>query len=147
MKLVLVTVAFDVATGAFPPDPLGAIDGEVVSVVEHFFVQSGVPHLLLVVHHRPRAASRDKTSPRDDGPRSTLTDDERALYDRLRTWRTGRAQVEAVPPYVVFSNRQIAAIARLRPVSATALAAIEGIGEAKVAKFGHDVLAVVAHVD
>lgn len=105
------------AEAAFPSQPLGGIDGEVVSVVEHFFEQGVLPRLLLVVHHRP---ARDDARPRREpdtrvGPRSELSQDEQALYDRLRTWRNGRAQADGVPPYVLLTNRQLAEVARLRP--------------------------------
>jgi hypothetical protein len=48
-----VTVSLDPETGVFPAHPLDGIDGEILSVVEHFFHFAGLPHLLLVVHHRP----------------------------------------------------------------------------------------------
>ena len=37
MKLRLITVAFDSEQGGFPADPLASVEGEVISVVEHFF--------------------------------------------------------------------------------------------------------------
>lgn len=66
------------------------------------------------------------------------------MFERLRAWRNGRAQAEGVPPYVLLTNRQLAATARERPGTLAALKAIEGIGEARAARFGTELLAVVA---
>lgn len=48
------------------------------------------------------------------------------------------------PPYVLLHNRQLAQIARTRPVAMTALREIDGIGEAKASRFGAALLAMVA---
>ncbi len=60
MELELITVAFDPESGGFPQEPLCDVEGEVLSVIEHFFEHSGVPHLLLVVHHRPTRGNTDR---------------------------------------------------------------------------------------
>ena len=150
MQLRLVTLAFDPAAGGFPPEPLADLEGEIVSVVEHFFSHEGRPHLLLVVHHRPPAKARPARERRVGSPggppnlRATLSGPERALYDRLRAWRNGRAETDGVPPYVILSNRQLTEVARRRPDTLAALQAIKGIGSAKAQRYGEAMLAVVA---
>lgn len=151
MQLKLITVPFDAETGGFPVDPLRGIEGEIVSVVEHFFTHAGLPHLLLVVHHRPprdlRAApqiSQPNERPVEIAARLQLTEPERELFDRLRAWRNARAQAEGVPPYVLLTNRQVAEIAKCRPQSLTGLREVDGIGEAKAQKFGRDLLTLVS---
>lgn len=152
MELSLVTVALDPARGEFPERPLAGIEGELVSVVEHFFFHDGAPRLLLVVQHRravggPGAQPRaDRKRARRPDPRVELAEHERPLYDALRAWRQGRAQAEGVPPYVLLTNRQIADIARRRPEGRAGLREIEGIGEAKATKLGGEVLRVVGEL-
>jgi ATP-dependent DNA helicase RecQ len=46
-------------------------------------------------------------------------------------------------PYMVFQNRTIAAIDRTRPDSLAALDRIPGLGAAKIARFGADLLAII----
>ena len=48
-----------------------------------------------------------------------------------------------VPPYVVFHDRTLAEIAHRRPSSAASLAAIPGVGPAKLDRYGESVLAVL----
>ena len=144
MRLRLITVAFDPDRGAFPEDPLAGIDGEIVTAVEHFFEHDGLPHLLLVVHHRQPEpdVSRGRGARRDD-PAAELDPAGRALFDRLRAWRNARAEADGVPAYVVLTNRQLASLAATRPGTATALKAIDGIGEGRVARYGNDLLAAL----
>lgn len=149
MQIKLITIAFEPESGTFPGDPLSNLDGEVVSVVEHFFQHGGVPHLLLVVHYRPGREVKDPRSarpshgPADGGVRSTLDESEKALYDRLRAWRNGRAQADGVPPYVLLTNRQLGELAQRRPQTLAGLCEIQGIGEAKSGRFGKDLLALL----
>jgi len=65
-----------------------------------------------------------------------LTPEQFARFVRLRTLRKELADKEAVPPYAVFTNEQLAQIVRLEAPSATAMAGIPGIGQAKMAKYG-----------
>jgi ATP-dependent DNA helicase RecQ len=148
LDLRLVTVSYDPESGAFPESPLADLPGEIVSVVEHFFFHDGLPRLLLVVQHHPkeeRAAARGtgRRAPRAD-PRLGLTGDEAAFYDRLRTWRRGRAEADGVPPYVILNNRELAELARRRPTSLTALRDLEGIGQNKAQRYGPDLLQLLA---
>jgi DNA helicase-2/ATP-dependent DNA helicase PcrA len=66
------------------------------------------------------------------------------LLATLRDWRTERARGLKVPPYVVFTDATLTAIAERRPVDSAGLVAISGIGAAKLDKFGSEVLALIA---
>lgn len=66
------------------------------------------------------------------------------LLAKLREWRTERARGLKVPPYVVFTDATLVAIAERRPADAAGLVSISGIGAAKLDKFGTEVLALVA---
>jgi ATP-dependent DNA helicase RecQ len=66
------------------------------------------------------------------------------LFQRLKAWRAGQARAQGVPAYVIFHDATLAEIARRRPVDAGGLAAIPGLGGAKLARYGEGLLAVVA---
>jgi ATP-dependent DNA helicase RecQ len=66
------------------------------------------------------------------------------LFEALRAWRRERASEQKLPPYVIFHDTTLAAITRRRPTSADALARIGGVGQAKLERYGADVLTVVA---
>jgi ATP-dependent DNA helicase RecQ len=66
------------------------------------------------------------------------------LFEALRIWRRERAAEQMLPPYVIFHDSVLAAIARRRPATAEALAGINGVGQSKLDRYGADVLRVVA---
>ncbi|MFI9628225.1 ATP-dependent DNA helicase UvrD2 [Streptomyces sp. NPDC052042] len=76
----------------------------------------------------------------DDCP----SDMDEALYERLRDWRAVRAKEIGQPPYCVFTDKTLMAIAEAVPGSAGELAVISGVGTRKLNRFGTAVLAICA---
>lgn len=65
-----------------------------------------------------------------------LTEADVELFERLRALRLRLAQEAAVPPYVIFHDATLAAMAAARPVTEEELLALPGIGEKKLATYG-----------
>jgi DNA helicase-2/ATP-dependent DNA helicase PcrA len=65
-------------------------------------------------------------------------DDE--LFEDLRAWRLRRAQEQKVPAFVVFTDATLVAIAETVPENLAALAAVPGVGRAKLERYGSEVL-------
>src|SRR5499433_3512645 len=65
------------------------------------------------------------------------------LFEALRAWRREQAAEQRVPPYVIFHDATLSAIARERPASADELARVSGVGQSKLKRYGADVLKVV----
>jgi DNA helicase-2/ATP-dependent DNA helicase PcrA len=63
--------------------------------------------------------------------------------ERLRAWRLERAREDGVPPYVVFHDAVLHAIADARPKSLGELSQIAGVGPSKLERYGADVLALL----
>jgi DNA helicase-2/ATP-dependent DNA helicase PcrA len=66
-----------------------------------------------------------------------------ALFERLRAWRAAVASEQRAPVFVVFTDATLQAIAERRPASVAELVALPGIGQAKLDRYGEDVLALV----
>jgi DNA helicase-2/ATP-dependent DNA helicase PcrA len=66
------------------------------------------------------------------------------LFQRLREWRSAVAAQAGLPPYVVFTDATLVAIAETLPADDGALAALAGVGAAKLQKYGQDVLELLA---
>jgi len=62
------------------------------------------------------------------------------LFERLRAWRLEAARVAEVPAFVVFGDRTLRALARARPGSEEELAAVSGVGPAKLERYGDELL-------
>jgi ATP-dependent DNA helicase RecQ len=79
------------------------------------------------------------------GPRSAGPADE-SLVERLRHWRRTRSQADGVPAYVVLHDATLRELASNRPTTIGELAAVKGLGPAKLERYGDDILQVVAAV-
>jgi superfamily II DNA helicase RecQ len=66
-----------------------------------------------------------------------------AVFARLREWRKTAAAREAVQLYTVFMNEQLAEMVEKRVTTREALMAIDGVGAARLAKYGDEVLAIL----
>jgi ATP-dependent DNA helicase RecQ len=58
------------------------------------------------------------------------------LLSRLKAWRSGQARAQSVPPYVVFHDSTLSAIAAAQPKDMNALSGIAGIGAKKLERYG-----------
>jgi DNA helicase-2/ATP-dependent DNA helicase PcrA len=64
----------------------------------------------------------------------------------LREWRLARARADEVPAYVVFNDRTLAELASRTPRTLAELAAVPGIGPAKLERYGRELLARLAEL-
>jgi RecQ family ATP-dependent DNA helicase len=71
-----------------------------------------------------------------------LTPQSQALASRLREWRGAEAKRLGVPAYVVLHDRALQDLAEKRPRNPNQLLSINGIGPAKVEKFGEAILSL-----
>lgn len=69
------------------------------------------------------------------------------VFERLRAWRAATAREQGVPAYVIFHDATLRQIASDAPSALADLARVSGVGEAKLAKYGEQVLAVLAGGD
>lgn len=65
------------------------------------------------------------------------------LFEALKGWRRETAHANGVPPYVIFHDATLAEMVRAKPADLVGLGRVSGIGEAKLKKYGAEVLAVL----
>jgi len=73
-----------------------------------------------------------------------LDEDVRARFETLRAWRRDRAAEQHVPPYVIFQDKTLLEIAMKQPHDLDRLAAISGVGQSKIDRYGKGVLSALA---
>ncbi|MEU7590746.1 DNA helicase RecQ [Micromonospora sp. NPDC049230] len=73
-----------------------------------------------------------------------LTPAAASLFERLRSWRAATAKEQGVPAYVVFHDATLRQIASDAPSTLADLSRVSGVGENKLAKYGEQILAVLA---
>lgn len=152
MLVRVFTLKFDPVVGGFDDGPLRDFvkDKEVLSLRDHFFIREEAPHLAVVVTYnllRPEESTAPTPQEgRDENRekwRAFLEEGDWPLFNTLRDWRNQQAREEGIPPYVICTNRQLAQIARARPSSLGKLATIEGLGKAKIERYGGLILQLV----
>ncbi|MGC2061909.1 MAG: DNA helicase RecQ [Thermodesulfovibrionales bacterium] len=61
-----------------------------------------------------------------------------ALFEKLRSVRKGIAEIQQVPPYIIFSDKTLHEISRLYPSTLSEMRKISGVGDAKLERYGED---------
>lgn len=93
------------------------------------------------------ARSTTRTASSSSGAAKVKVDlpaDAGPLFEALREWRATQAREQGMPAYVIFHDATLKSIAASRPGSLAALGAVSGVGQAKLTKYGEQILEVVA---
>jgi ATP-dependent DNA helicase RecQ len=67
-----------------------------------------------------------------------------AVFEQLRAWRAAAAKEQGVPAYVIFHDATLRQIAAQSPSTLADLAAVNGVGETKLARYGQQILDLLA---
>lgn len=72
--------------------------------------------------------------------KQVLSPEDFAVFVKLRDWRKQQAEEFGVPVYTIFTNQQLAEMVTLQVTSKTQLRDIDGVGDARLGKYGDAVL-------
>ena len=149
MKARVFTLRLDAEHRALDDSELSAFleEHDALSVAHHPLAIDGQPALAVIVTWRGRASAPLPAPPRGrplpQAPPLEVAEPDRALFELLRAWRNERARRDGRPAYVMFTNAQLAEVARVRPATLARLGEVPGIGDSRLAAFGEEVLAVL----
>jgi ATP-dependent DNA helicase RecQ len=90
---------------------------------------------------KPARVSQDGTRASTTPGTSGVSDD--ALFESLRALRKRLADENRLPPYVIFHDSTLRAIAENMPLDLDQFAALPGVGAAKLARYGEQFIAAV----
>ena len=97
----------------------------------------------VMLRREPERAARAARSPRRTAP-ADLPAAASPVFEQLRAWRAAAAKEQGVPAYVIFHDATLRQIATERPSTLAGLAKVNGVGEAKLAKYGQQILDTLA---
>ena len=90
------------------------------------------------------AAAKQRVSATPAAVGSYVPDDEdEALFQRLRALRLDIARELGKPPYIVFSDKALRGMARLKPVTDEEFLEVDGVGERKLEQYGERFMDVI----
>ncbi len=88
---------------------------------------------------RERTMSSAKT-PR---PSKDVNEADKPIFEELRSLRSKLAREQNVPPYVIFHDSTLAAMAAEKPADLEQMSSLSGVGQVKLDRYGEDFLRVV----
>lgn len=98
-------------------------------------VLDGKPVFMKVAKEQPK-----KPGKKEQKPKKALPDGggevDRNLFEKLRSLRMEIAKKEKVPPYIVFSDKTLLQMCRIRPKNKEEMMTVSGVGEMKYDKYG-----------
>jgi len=95
-------------------------------------------------HQVTRGARRSTLAGRTDGENLQFDrQDQKELFERLKTLRTSIAREHGVPPFVVFSDKTLRVMVANRPTDSSALLRCHGVGPRKLEAFGQQFLSLI----
>jgi len=74
---------------------------------------------------------------------ATAAAEDDALFERLRALRKQLADTQGLPPYVIFHDATLREMVATRPQTLDQFAAIRGVGEGKLARYGEQFIAAL----
>jgi superfamily II DNA helicase RecQ len=131
-KVMLTDSGFNVS----PTTPLELLIAD--GIVEEFGTSAAPPR----GPKPPKSTARNPAAVEAHPPQPTPASE--ALAAQLREWRTAEAKRLGFPAYLVLHERTLQAVAMARPANPAQLLAIDGIGPAKVERFGEAILKLCA---
>lgn len=91
-----------------------------------------------------RAKGVEVSAKERGGGEATLAPEEHPLYELLRGLRREVAQEKGLPAFMIFSDRSLTDMARLRPTTAGHFRLVSGVGAQKAEQFGERFTALIA---
>lgn len=129
----------EVSTGDYPTLSLSPLGWEVMQR------KQSIPLVMPSAPPKPKpssARSKSKTSAAADA--DVPADYDARLFDTLREWRRKvAAQSGGLPAYLVYTDKTIEELSRVKPVTEEQLMEVRGIGPHKAKRFGAETLRII----
>ena len=94
-----------------------------------------------------RPLKRDKAAGQKPKEEWLRTEREERMWQALRKWRQERARAEEIPAYMICGDKTLRDIVEKMPRGLDGLRNIYGLGEAKIDKFGDEILEILDSAD
>ncbi|SCA55178.1 ATP-dependent DNA helicase RecQ [Candidatus Terasakiella magnetica] len=74
-------------------------------------------------------------------------EDDKALFEALRTTRRSLAEEQGVPPYVIFADATLIEMAKKRPLNSDSFLDLSGVGQTKLERYGATFIDVISNFE
>jgi superfamily II DNA helicase RecQ len=157
VRITTFFLPFDEPSAVVPLNQLLA-SSRVLHVERHFVDRAHACGWSLVVTHEAPRGAVVAPAPAPLAPaaaagrsevdyRQVLPPEQFAMFSKLRQLRKDISHRDNVPPYALFNNEQLAAMVTSGVRTAAQLGALEGVGPARVSRYGEAFLALLREFD
>ncbi len=105
-------------------------------------IKDDINYWSVLIHYKDKHLSQ-KASKITVDEENDLSEEEIIIYNKLKIWRSEKADKLKLPSYIIFHNKHLMAIARHKPSQIDDLQHISGLGKARIDKFGAEILKVL----
>ncbi|RZT01907.1 DNA helicase RecQ [Cuneatibacter caecimuris] len=101
-------------------------------------IEGGIKIVMKLAKEQERAPkpAKEKAGRKRTEAEAALTEQEQKIFEQLRALRMKISREEGVPPYVVFSDKSLAHMCRIKPRNREQMLSVTGVGDFKVKKYG-----------
>ena len=131
------------ASGLLAPDPEGHGGLRLTDRGRALLRDGGTVWLRKLRRKAPATSAGTTRSKKPAVARQMLDEADGVLFEALRKVRLELARKQQVPPYVIFHDSTLLAMAKQRPCDREAMEDISGVGQVKMGRYGGDFLKVI----
>lgn len=102
-------------------------------------IKDDINYWSVLIHYKDKHLNQ-KASKTTDNAENDLSEEEIIIYNKLKIWRSEKADRLKLPSYIIFHNKHLMAIAKQKPSQMDDLQHISGLGKARIDKFGAEIL-------
>ncbi len=111
------------------------------------YISGQIDYWSVLVFYADKKSPVAKSSDKISFPLTVdLTEEEKKIYETLKQWRFDKAVELSLPSYIISSNAELIAVAKVKPQTADDLIKIKGFGGKKISKYGKNIIAVLNSV-
>jgi superfamily II DNA helicase RecQ len=75
-----------------------------------------------------------------------LNNDEIKILEALKLWRSEKAKEQNLPTYFIATNKELASVAKYKPIKKEELLEIKGFGKHKIENYGEEILEILESI-
>ncbi len=150
MLVKIITLVFSDSLSGFDDTPLRDFMArhQVYKIKPEFFMKDGIPHWSVLLSYdlfdkdQCDGSQADKADSKNSRTnwKNEVSEEKWNLFNELRDWRNETGRNAGIPPYLVLTNRQLIDVISLKSHTLAALGEIDGVGPARIKKYGKELL-------
>ena len=102
--------------------------------------------VILYYEEMKMSVNEAKSQKYSAGKDAELSQDEIAILDSLKLWRTEKAKDQNLPVYFIATNSELLSMAKYKPIKKEELLDMKGFGRHKLENYGEEIIEILERV-